>query len=98
MMVTNTVWLAYSHKIMNIDLIIVNAMGTLIASTFVTLYLYVKFKVARLMAHLPRFCFGVLFAMLASSSLTDPWMNGLIATTMSMTQYVFILEGVKGVL
>lgn len=98
MMVTNQVWLAYSLKIDNIDLIIVNGVGTLIASTFVTLYLYVKFKVARLAMHLPRLFFGIVFSIISSSSLTNPWLNGLIATTLSMTQYIFILEGVKGVL
>ena len=79
------VWLAYSLKISNVDLIIVNGIGSLIASTFVSLYLYVKFKVARLSLHLPRLCFGIIFAIISSSSLTDPWTNGLIATTLSMT-------------
>ena len=39
-----------------------------------------------------------MFALTVSSSLTDEWLNGLIATSMSMTQYLFTLEGVKGVL
>ena len=98
MMVTNAVWLAYSIEIVNIDLIVINGLGTIIASSFVSMYLYVKFKMSKLLIHLPRLAVGVVFAILASSSLTDPWTNGLLATTMSMTQYIFILEGVKGVL
>ena len=98
MTVTNCVWLAYSLKIWNLDLIIINTIGTLIAFSFIILYLWVKFKVSRLGMHLPRLAFGLFFAVLASSSLTDEWQNGVIATSMSMTQYIFILEGVKGVL
>ena len=98
MWVTNCVWLAYSLKIWNLDLIIINSLGTLIASSFVTLYLYVKYKVGKWNLHLPRLAFGLIFAVMASSSLTNPWTNGLIATSLSMCQYMFILEGVKGVL
>ena len=98
MMVTNYIWLAYSIKIDNSDLIIINSLGTVIASSFVTLYLYVKFKVGRITIHLVRLVVGLIFAFCACSSLTDPWLNGLLATSMSMCQYIFILEGVKGVL
>jgi len=84
MMVTNYIWLAYSLKIENIDLIIINSLGTIIASTFVTLYLYVKFKVGRIHIHLLRLVIGLIFAFSVCSSLTDPWTNGLIATSMSM--------------
>ena len=98
MMVTNCVWLAYSLKIFNLDLIIINTLGTCIASSFVSMYLYVKYKVSRIKLHLPKLLVGVIFAICVSSSLTDPWLNGLIATSMSMCQYIFILEGVKGVL
>ena len=98
MMVTNYTWLAYSLKIENIDLIIINSLGTIIASTFVTLYLYVKFKVGRIHIHVMRLAIGLIFAFCVCSSLTDSWLNGLIATSMSMCQYIFILEGVKGVL
>jgi len=84
MMVTNYIWLAYSLKIENIDLIIINSLGTIIASTFVTLYLYVKFKVGRIHIHLLRLVIGLIFAFSVCSSLTDPWTNGLIVTSMSM--------------
>ena len=98
MMVTNYIWLAYSIKVENVDLIIINSLGTIIASSFVTLYLYVKFKVGRIHIHLLRLIVGLIFAFSVMSSWTDPWTNGLIATSMSMCQYIFILEGVKGVL
>lgn len=48
MLVTNAVWLAYSLKVYNLDLIIINFLGTIIASCFVSVYLYVKLKIARL--------------------------------------------------
>ena len=98
MMVNNCVWLAYSIKIFNMDLIVVNGLGTLVSTIWVSLYLYVKFKVSRLCSHFPRLAFAILFAIAVSSKLTDDWLNGLIATSMSMTQYLFTLEGVKGVL
>ena len=85
MMVTNYVWLAYSIKITNIDLIIINSLGSLIASSFVSMYLYVKYKVARIHDHLPKLAVGIIFAIFASSPLTNSWLNGLIATSMSMT-------------
>ena len=85
MMVTNAVWLAYSIKIVNIDLIVINGLGTIIASTFVSMYLWVKFKMSKLLIHLPRLGVGIIFAICASSSLTDPWTNGLFATTCSMS-------------
>lgn len=98
MMVTNYVWTAYALKVWNMDLIIINSLGSLIATTFVTLYLYVKYKVSRLAILLPRLAIGIIFAICASSSLTDDWTNGFIATMCSMCQYIFILESVKGVL
>ena len=42
MLVTNLVWLAYSFKIVNPDLIVINALGSVIAGTFVTLYIWRK--------------------------------------------------------
>lgn len=98
MWMTNVIWLAYSIKIENIDILVINAIGTLIASIFVTIFLYVKFKVARFTTHLSRLILGILFTIAVSSSLTDKWSNGLVATLCSMTQYVFILDGVKGIL
>ena len=98
MMANNGVWLAYSLKIWNMDLIVVNSLGTMVSATWVILYLYVKFKVARLCNHLPRLMLALFFEFTVSSSLTDDWLNGLIATAMSMTQYLFTLEGVKAVL
>lgn len=98
MMTNNIVWLAYSLKINSIDLIVVNGLGTLVSITWIALYIYVKSKVARFLDHLPRLACAIIFAILVSSSLTDDWMNGLIATSMSMTVYLFTLEGVKGIL
>ena len=68
MMVTCYVWLAYSIKIWNLDLLIINSLGAVISSSFVLLYLYVKFKVARITLHLPRLIIGVVFASYVSSS------------------------------
>ena len=98
MMVTNIIWLAYSLKEDNIDLIVINSIGTVIATSFVLTYLYVKYRITRLSTHIVRFASGLLFAILCSSDLTGNWTNGLIATSCSMTQYLFTLEGVKGVL
>ena len=85
MWATNTVWLAYSIKIMNVDLIVINSLGTFIASCFLVIYLYVKSKVARLSIHIIRLVIGIGLALSFSSNLTSPWTNGLLATLMSMT-------------
>lgn len=98
MWVTNLVWLAYSIKIMNIDLIVINALGTFIASCFLSIFLMVKARVGRLSLHIIRIVIGLIFGISVSSHLTSPFTNGLIATTMSMSQYIFILDGVKMIL
>ena len=85
MMTNNCVWLAYSIKIESIDLIVVNGLGTLVSITWVSLYLYVKSKISRFLLHLPRLAVAIVFAITVSSNLTDDWLNGLIATSMSMT-------------
>ena len=41
----NAVWLAYSLKVENMDLIVINFLGTLISAIFLALYIYVKIKV-----------------------------------------------------
>ena len=98
MMVTNIIWLAYSIKVENIDLIVINSIGTLIATSFVLIYLFIKYRITRLSTHIARFLAALVFSAIASSRLTDTWSNGVIATSCSMTQYLFTLEGVKGVL
>lgn len=97
-MVTNIIWLAYSIKVANIDLIVINSIGTLIATSFVLIFLYVKYRITRLSTHVARFVGGLTFSALVSTNLTSTWTNGVIATSCSMTQYLFTLEGVKGVL
>ena len=47
MFVCNEVWFAYCIKIMNLDLMVINAAGTLIAGSFVAIFLYVKLKITR---------------------------------------------------
>jgi uncharacterized protein with PQ loop repeat len=41
----NAVWLAYSLKVENTDLIIINGLGSLITCLFLSLYIYAKMKV-----------------------------------------------------
>ena len=98
MMATNIIWLAYSLKVDNIDLIVINSLGTLVSCSFVMVYLYVKYRITRLSTHIARFMGAVCFSLAMSSGLTSSWTNGVIATSCSMTQYLFTLEGVKGVL
>lgn len=43
--VCSAVWLAYSLKAENIDLIIINLIATIITSVFLGLYIYAKIKV-----------------------------------------------------
>ena len=98
MMATNIIWLAYSIKVENVDLIVINSIGTLIATSFVLIFLYVKYRITRLSTHIARFIGALIFSALVSSNLTGTQTNGIIATSCSMTQYMFTLEGVKGVL
>lgn len=95
MFVTNEVWLAYAVKIANADLVVINALGTFIAGTFVSLFIYIKCKVTRPSKQLLLLVPAALFMTYVSSGCVDPWTNGLIATTCSMIQYVFTLESVK---
>jgi len=98
MLATSIIWLAYSIKVENVDLIVINGLATIIAVSFVSIYLFVKWKITRLSTYIARLLVCLLFSTAASSSITSPWTNGVIATSCSMTQYLFTLEGVKGVL
>ena len=85
MMATNIIWLAYSVKVDNIDLIVINSLGTLVSCSFVLVYLYVKYRITRLSTHVARFMGAVCFSLIMSSALTSSWTNGVIATSCSMT-------------
>ena len=85
MMATNIIWLAYSIKVENVDLIVINSIGTLIATSFVLIFLYVKYRITRLSTHIARFIGALIFSALVSSNLTGTWTNGVIATSCSMT-------------
>jgi hypothetical protein len=100
MWVTNIVWLAYSIKIANPDLIIINALGTIIAGSFSTVYVWTKLKVKSATIEILTWVMGLGVAALLSwpDLLLDTWWNGFACVCLSMTQYVFTLDGVKGVL
>jgi uncharacterized protein with PQ loop repeat len=100
MMVTNIVWLAYSLKIANPDLIIINALGSLIATSFSMVYIWTKFKVKSATIEVLTWITGLAIAALLSwpDLLLDTWWNGFASTCLSMIQYVFTLDGVKIVL
>jgi uncharacterized protein with PQ loop repeat len=100
MWVTNIVWLAYSIKIANPDLIIINALGSIIAGTFVHLFIYTKMKVTAANYELMIFFCGIILATLLAwpDLLLDTWWNGFASTCLSMIQYVFTLDSVKAVL
>ena len=85
MMTTNIIWLAYSLKVENIDLIVINSLGTLVSCSFVVVYLYVKYRITRLSTHVARFMGAIVFSLIMSSGLTSTWTNGVIATSCSMT-------------
>jgi solute carrier family 50 protein (sugar transporter) len=102
MFVTNVVWLAYSIKIENPDLIVINALGSLIAGTFVFLFIYIKFKVIKKPPPQQLIILGIGLALAILLSypdlLLDTWWNGFAATSLSMSQYLFSLDSVKVVL
>ena len=86
MWVTNMVWLAYSIKIANPDLIIINALGTIIAGTFVSIYIWTKLKITSANVEILIFFSGMTLAMLLSwpDLLLDTWWNGFASTCLSM--------------
>lgn len=43
--ICSAVWLAYSLKVDNIDLIVINFLATILTCLFLVLYIYVKIKV-----------------------------------------------------
>jgi uncharacterized protein with PQ loop repeat len=103
MFVTNMVWLAYSIKIANSDLIVFNALGSIIAGTFVSIYIHTQIAAHDLTYGKPFiliFAAGIGFAWILSAPnfLLGTWWNGFAATSLSMTQYLFTLDSVKSVL
>ena len=89
----NAVWLVYSLKIDNSDLIIINSLGSLISFFFLALYLYVKARVGRYAEHS-----GLLVVapvpLLAWQYLSSDW-TGLLATTLSISAYIVSLDSVS---
>jgi uncharacterized protein with PQ loop repeat len=93
--VNSTVWLAYSLKIENDDLIIINVIATIITSLFLLLFLYVKIKIGH---------FYDLVLMVAGVSpivilpftqyLTAP-IVGLLATILSVLAYAVSLDSIS---
>lgn len=96
--VNNAVWLAYSLKVQNADLIIINGLGTLITCLFLSLYIYAKMKVGH---HQQSFLLLLITVPLIIFSFTDhisTEMTGLLGTVLSISAYAISLDNISVVL
>ena len=92
----NQVWLAYSIKAENPDLIVINGLGSLITTFFLLLFLYVKFKLNQyVMPLLSTLLTMPVILACASQTLTTLTQTGLIATTLSVATYLTCLDTVQ---
>lgn len=94
----NAVWLAYSLKVENMDLIVINFLGTLISSIFLTLYIYVKIKVGHHQrSFLLLFLTSPLLWISFSESVAIKY-TGLMAVSLSVTMYAMSLDNISNTL
>ena len=93
--VCSAVWLAYSLKVDNTDLIVINFLATVLTCLFLGLYVYVKVKVGH---HQKSFMFLILstpiiFAAYSESLSTSS--TGLMATSLSVITYGMSLDNIS---
>ena len=93
--VNSAVWLAYSIKVQNDDLIIINVIATLITGLFFTMFLYVKIKIGRYYELL-------MMALAASPVVVLPYTDyvttnyaGIMATSLSVFAYAVSLDTIS---
>jgi len=88
------VWVAYSLKVDNIDLIIINMLGAVINTIFLVLYMYVKCTVGQHSQYMLMILVSLPMVYMAHSSALSMDNTGLFATTLSVMMYGLTLDSV----
>lgn len=93
--VCSAIWLAYSLKVENTDLIVINFLATVLTCLFLSLYIYVKIKVGH---HQKSFLLLLLSLPLIYISYSESFSTnntGLLATSMSVVTYGMSLDNIS---
>ncbi len=98
LMVMNMVWVSYAFKIDNNDILVINSLGLFVSLVFLSLYLYVKIKIGKVYREMALLISTIPFLIWSCSNQVGPNLTGLLASTLSMTSYLFTLDKVKKIL
>lgn len=96
--VNNAVWLAYSLKVENTDLIIINFLGTLITCFFLSLYIYAKMKVGHHQRSFLLLLITIPLIIFSFSEQLSTEYTGILGTTLSISAYAISLDNISVVL
>jgi solute carrier family 50 protein (sugar transporter) len=96
--VQNVVWLAYSIKVDNIDLIVINFLSVVITSIFLALYIYAKIKVGHHQRSFLLLLLSIPLMLAAFSEKMPTEQTGLLATLLNIFAYAISLDNISIVL
>ena len=98
LLLMSSAWLAYSYKIDNIDLIIINWCQTVCAVLYVLLYLYIRTFGTFPYKEFFMFVFSIPFQGLLFTEFLSTDTVGFLATVLNTVQYLSILDNIKEIL
>lgn len=98
LLLMSSAWLAYSYKINNFDLIMINWCGTVFAVIYVVLFLLIrtfdKFPLNQLLF----FLFSIPFQGILFTDYLTMDTVGVLATAINTIQYISVLDNIKEIL
>ena len=98
LLLMSTAWLAYSYKINNFDLILINWCSTVSSVLYIVLYLYIRTFEAFPYKEFFMFIFSIPFQGLLFTDFLSLEAVGFLATVLNTIQYLSILDNIKEIL
>ena len=96
--VCSAIWLAYSLKIENTDLIVINLVATIITCLFMSLYIYAKIKVGHHQRSFLLLLLSIPLILVSFSDQISTKNTGLLGTSSSIFTYAVSLDNISMVL
>jgi hypothetical protein len=98
MWVCNYVWLAYAVKVWNIDILILNLLGSMVSLSFIIYFIYVQHKVKMPTTEIVILVCSFPGIIISFSDIVTPHVAGFLGAFFSMSMYITTLDKVKKVL
>lgn len=93
--VCNCIWLSYSLRINNMDLIVINGLATIISAFFLSLYMYVKIKIGHHQRSFLLLLLSIPVISVCYSSYLSTQQTGILATASSVCMYAASLDSIS---